>query len=150
MDGPDAMPRNFYILRDERDWWAVSDQPFLPESGRSFRSPNEAFDHLRNLISKEGLDMGRPIPEGLGFRVEAIEPGEVEGERRPMLYSPDALSFIEIIRDKLGQLLKRKALDLAKRSGRNLVTDDDVWDVLVDMHLLHIVAESDEEDGDGR
>src|SRR4051812_48844425 len=110
------MPRNFYILRDDHGWWAVSTEPFASECGRSYPSRGEALDHLSNLISREGLMMGPPIPEGLGFRVEAFEPGEAVADRRPMLYSAEALKTIESITERLGQVMKQQALDLAKRN----------------------------------
>jgi hypothetical protein len=36
MDGSRDMPRNYYILRDDRNWWAVSDGPYIPEEGSSY------------------------------------------------------------------------------------------------------------------
>jgi hypothetical protein len=94
--------------------------------------------------------MGKPIPEGLGFRVEAFDPGEAVADRRPMLYSAEALKTIESIRERLGQVLKQHALDLAKRNGRNLVTDDDVWEALDSIDIADIFADFDEEAGDER
>lgn len=94
--------------------------------------------------------MGHPIPENLGFRVEARRPGEADSERRPMLYSAEALKIIEVILERLGRLLKQNALDLTKQSGRNLITDDDVWNALDNLGMMNIFADSDEEAGDGR
>src|SRR3954447_2036188 len=109
-----TMPRNFYILRDDRGRYAVSNGPFIPEDGSSFRTPNEAMDHVRELIAEKGLVMGRKFHEGGWTRVEAIEPDD-----RPMLYSPEAMRAVEFIKDRLDRSLKRRALDLARREGRN-------------------------------
>jgi histone H3/H4 len=46
---------------------------------------------------------------------------------RPMLYSAESLRTIKALSERLGQALKRRALDRAKREGRNLVTAPDVW-----------------------
>ena len=93
--------------------------------------------------------MGQSFPEGKESRVEALEPGEPADDRRPMLYSAEALRTIEAIRERLGRVLKEHALGRAKQTGRRLVTDDDVWAALDSIRVADIYSESDEEAVDG-
>jgi hypothetical protein len=51
------MARNYYIQQDDRGWWAISDGPYVPDSGQSFPSRSEAIDNVRNLIASKGLDV---------------------------------------------------------------------------------------------
>jgi hypothetical protein len=140
------MQRNYYVVPDDRGRWAISDSPYASDQGPSFRSYSEAFDHLRNSIESEGLAMSRPKPEGMGFRVEALDPPDPKS----MFYSADALSMIEDVQKLLGRELMQRALDTARRGGRKLITDDDVWSAVDDMGIAHLVVDPDEEVGDGR
>jgi hypothetical protein len=139
------MPRVFYVLRDDRGRWAISNAPIASDQGPSFRSSSQALDYLRNDIEAEGLVMGRPIPEGMGFRVEALEPADP----RPMLYSADALKAIEFIKEKFAEALQKRALAEAKQDGRRLVADEDVFSALKNMSVMTDLFETGEEDGNG-
>jgi histone H3/H4 len=93
--------------------------------------------------------MGRSISEGMGFRVEALTREEA-ASRRPMLFSAEALKTIEALREKLGRVLRQEALELARKNGRELITDDDVWEALDRIGLSNILlADADEEAVDG-
>ncbi len=52
-----------------------------------------------------------------------------------MLWSAESLEAIEALRERFGDTLKQIALAAAKRDGRNLVTDADVWKSLDDLGL---------------
>lgn len=92
--------------------------------------------------------MGQSLSENTGSRVDALEPGEPSADRRPMLYSAEALRTVEAIREHIGLALKQRALDRAKRSCRDLVTDDDVWAALESLDMADIDSDFAEEADD--
>jgi hypothetical protein len=136
--------RDFYVIRDDRGRWGISSDPSNADSGVTYRSHIQALDVLRDQLSKGGLVMGRSVPEGTNFRVEALEPSKAP-DNRPMLYSAEAMKAMEEIRERLGRTLKQHALDLAKRDGRKLVTEDDIWSALENLDIAEVYAGSDEE-----
>lgn len=53
--------------------------------------------------------------------------------REAMLWSAEALTAVEFVKAKLGDVLQSRALESARQDGRNLITDDDVLGVLQSM-----------------
>ncbi len=93
--------------------------------------------------------MGQTVHEDTRSRGEALESGEID-DRRPMLYSAESLKMTEAIRQRLGEVLKQHALDLAKQNGRRLVTHDDILAALESLDIAEVYADTDEEDDDER
>jgi histone H3/H4 len=97
------------------------------ESGEGGRRPAEPLTRSHAMSDADTARAAGPDPS----------------ERRPMLYSAMSLGAVEAITGQLWRLLTRKALERAKRDGRHLVTDDDVWDALRDADLTGIFADPD-------
>jgi histone H3/H4 len=70
-------------------------------------------------------------------------------DHRPMLYAAEAIETARSLSDRLGRLLKERALDLTKRSGRKLVTADDVWAAFDSITKTDIYPDPNQEAGDG-
>jgi hypothetical protein len=49
-----------------------------------------------------------------------------------MLFSAESLQAIQVVKDQFGQALTQRALELAKRDGRTLVTQCDAWTAIVE------------------
>jgi len=93
--------------------------------------------------------MGDSQPDESGLDVKALKPRASPAVLGPMFYSAAALNLVETIRARVGRRLKQIAIDAAKQDSRNLVTDDDVWNALLDFGPASDFFVIDDEPDDG-
>jgi len=99
----------------------VDEQGNIVSEGEDIRNYREAIRFAQDHAKQRGRTVNVVTPKE----------GRVEPVTGPMmLYSAASLRLVDEFTDRIGNFLKRSALDRAKQQGRPLITDEDISAVI--------------------